>query len=442
MQTVETIKGSDVREQIAQNSDLLALPDAVIQILETVSNDEVSFETLSEIISRDPALTGRLLKIANSSFYGLSHRVHSIHQAVMVMGVTAVKCLALSAALFNPSRLPSDFEIDLNALYGNFVAIATTCRKLAVACNFRAPEDAFTCGLLLDIGLLYFLDHYAGQYRTVIRNARQSHTLAEAEKSVFGITHQEAGQLIAQKWGLPEHIISAIANHHIYGQQKPRMLDDIARLAVVLNRDTILDEQQRLEEKITKIGFVARRLNISDQQLVDISSTIMKDTIAFAGAIGIDIEDYQTILARANKEIFNTYLSLQKLFQERQELTNRLLNEEHERGILEAKQIATSTLSHYINNAAMEVSGHSQIIRLALKGKNNDEIVAMLPRELDVLDNAIQKITAVMEEISELNLLDEVQFFEKSKILNIDEKIKERIVKLSQPPRQDEYLKN
>ena len=72
-------------------------------------------------------------------------------------------------------------------------------------------------------------------------------------------------------------------------------------------------------------------------------------------------DDYETILTRANKEIFNTYLSLQTLFQERQELNARILKEERAKGILEAKRIATSTLSHYLNNAAMEISGHSGI---------------------------------------------------------------------------------
>ena len=75
----------------------------------------------------------------------------------------------------------------------------------------------------------------------------------------------------------------------------------------------------------------------------------------------------------------------------------------------------------------MEISGHSQILRMALDSKTPEEICATLPKELDVIDKAIQKTVAVMEEISELNILDEMEFFEKSKILNIDDKIKERI---------------
>jgi len=438
MPTTTPIVVPDIRAQIAQSNDLLALPDAVLEILDSVSKDDVSFEALAEVIRRDPALTGRLLKIANSPFYGLTHRVNSIHQAIMVMGVTTVKCLALSASLFNANRLQNELEIDINALYGNFVTTAMTCRKLAVACDYPAPEDAFTCGLLLDIGLLYFLDHYVDDYRTVIRNARQYGSLLQAEKQKFGITHEEVGQLIAEKWRLPEHLISAIGNHHIHGSQARKNLDDIVRLAVVLGRDIIMDhENLDYEEKITKITFMAKRLGVDEQQLGDISGAIIRDSLSFAKAINIEVEDFETILVRSNKEIFCTYMSLQRLFQERQELTSRLLNEERERGILEAKQVATSTLAHYINNAAMEVSGHSQILRMSLSSKNADEITGMLPGELDVIDVAVRKIVAVIEELSEVNILDDMEYFDKSRILNIDEKIKARLEDIDQPIRRN-----
>ncbi len=423
-------KADDIKAQIVKNSDLLAMPGAVSEILDSISRDDISIESLSKTISQDPALTGRLLRITNSPYYGLSHRVNSIQHAVMVMGMTTVKCLTLSAALFSPKILPGDFGIGMRALYGNFLAVATTCRKLAVACKYEAPEDAFTCGLLLHIGLLYFLEHYPEKYGEIIKTARRMGSVVDAEKMVLGISHCEVGYLMVQKWGLPENIALAIRNHDSTGNKSGRTLDDITRLAIVLNHDVVLESSQQIEEKISRISAVSGRLGISEEDLVEISSTILKDTIEFAELIEVEVEDYEAILTRANKEIFSTYLSLHRLFKERQELTRRILNEERAKGILEAKQIATSTLAHYINNASMEISGHSQILRMALDSKTPEEICATLPKELDVIDKAIQKTVAVMEEISELNILDEMEFFEKSKILNIDDKIKERIANL------------
>ena len=422
----------DVRSEIAENSDLLALPESVIQVLESVSKDDVSFDSLADIIGHDPALTGRLLKIANSPFYGLNHRVNSINQAVMILGLTTVKCLALSAAIFSPSKIPDKCDLDINSLYGNFISVATTCRKVAEACEIEAPEDAFTCGLLLDIGLLYFINHYPEKYNAVLWDARKTGRLIEQEMHYFGISHAEVGGLIASKWRLPDHITDAISHHHDDSPAKPKKLGDIVRLAVVLNRDILLEDDAELEEKIKLLGEISDRLGLSSSQLTEIAAATVKDAMAFAQSIDVEIDDYETILTRANKEIFNTYLSLQTLFQERQELNARILKEERAKGILEAKRIATSTLSHYLNNAAMEISGHSQLVRLALGKKSGDEIRDMMPKELDIIDGAVKKIVAVLEEISELNMLDEMEFFEKSKILNIDNKIKERIAELNQ----------
>ena len=99
---------ADCARQIEEDNNLLAMPAAVVKILELAGKEDVSIDKLSEIISTDAALTGRLLKIANSPFYGLSNRITSVQQATMVLGITTVKCLALSAAIFDPAILSSN----------------------------------------------------------------------------------------------------------------------------------------------------------------------------------------------------------------------------------------------------------------------------------------------------------------------------------------------
>jgi HD-like signal output (HDOD) protein len=420
----------DIARQIAQNNELMALPEAVIKVLETIARDEVGLDKLSDIIGNDPALCGRLLKIANSSFYGLNHKINNIHQAVMVLGITTVKCLALSAALFNHKEIARVIGVSISTIYGNIISVAVTSRKLAVAVKYPAPEDAFTCGLLHNIGLLYLLHHYPDEYHGVLEKLKQSGSLSEEEKKQFGLTHAEIGRMIAQKWRLPQDIISAISNHHTCNGRDSRLLDDIVRLAVALNRDIFLPSEQYVEDKIAKIGLIASRLNLGHPQLDDIAASIARDATAFAGSIDVPIEDNETILAKANQEIFSTYLSVQKLFKERQELTKKILDEERERGLLEAKQIAISTLSHYINNAIMAISGNSQVVRMTLKSKKPEEVVQMLPRILDTVDDAVRKISAVLEEISEINSLVDIEYYSQSRIMNIDARIKDRMAKI------------
>ncbi len=435
-------------KHIKEDDSLLSLPQAIAQIIELTGKEEVGIEKLSEIISSDVALTGRLLKIANSPFYGLTGRVGGVHQATMVLGMTTVKCLALSAAIFDPSMMSSQTGIDIENFYGNIIAVAATCRKLAIECKYPSPEEAFTCGLLYDVGTLYFIHHYSELFGKVLQKVEKNGNIIDEEKIAFGISHPEVGRLIAEKWRLPEDIISAITNHYSCGNSDSKLLDDIVRLAVSLNRDVVAPSDQYIEDKITKIGIITERLGLDVKVLDKISSSIVKETLEFADLIEINIGNIETILTRANQEVFKTYMSIQKLFKQRQELTGRILHEERERGLLEAKQVAVSTLAHYINNASMQISGQSQIIRMFLKRKSPEEIVAGLPNVLNNIDEGIRKTVAVLEEISELNMLDDIEYFDRSKILNIDERIKSRLGRLEKDthgivlPKEAEEVRN
>jgi len=417
----------DFVKEIEKSTDLLALPESVAKIIELTASNEINIDEISKVIGTDPALTGRLLRIANSPFYGLSHRVSNANQAIMVLGLTTVKCLILSAAIFHPENYHGNSDIDIKSLYGNIITIAVTSRKLAVACGFDAPEEAFTCGLLHDVGALYLMHHYGLMYSKVLNKARNSGNLIDEEKSVFGSSHPEIGGLITRKWKLPQDVVDAVVNHDNCGGGESSKLDDIIRLAVALNREAFYLSDQYIESKITKISVISKRLGVSRQQLDDITATIMKDALEFARLLEVDIGDYEQILTRANQEIFHTYMSLQKLFKERQELTNRILEEERSRGLLEAKHIAVSTLAHYINNASMSISGQAQVIRLFLKTKSPEELIASLPKFLDTIDSAIKRTVAVLDELSDMNMLEEMEYFNQSKILNIDERIKKRL---------------
>ncbi len=418
----------EVRAIIEKNNDLLVLPDAVLHILEMAQKDEISVDTLASTISQDPALTGKLLKIATSSIYGLKIRSGSIHDAVMGLGVTTVKCLALSAAIFDESKFPKDMPIDIRAVYADILAVATTARKIAEICRYKNSDDAFLSGLLHKVGFLFYLQYLPREYmkHVILRNPQQSRL--DKEKEVFNLTHAEAGGLIARKWGLMEHLAQAIENHASFGNDDSAKLDDIIRLAVVLNFSDDIHDAYGFEEKITKINFLSNRLGITPGEMDRIVAGSLSDTIQFAEAVEINIGGIDNLLSRANKEIFKTYMSVQKLFKERQSLTKNILVAERERGISDARQMAISTLSHYINNASMVVFGQSQVLRMMISKKQSDgEIVGVLEKSLDSIDESVRKMVAVLDEISELNMVDDVEFFRKSKIINIDERIEERM---------------
>ena len=419
-------------EIIASNNDLFALPDAVLNILEMAQKEEISVDLLATTIGKDPGLTGRLLKIANSPFYGRSVRAGNINDAVMALGITTVKCLAISASIFDPSKMKDRVAVNLKDIYGNILSVATTAQKLAKLCRYRSLEEAFMAGLLHKIGFLFYLQHFPLPCERIIEKVKKGANWLEEEKKTFGMNHTEAGAMIARKWRLPENIVTAIQNHYSFGFKGSDKLDDIIRLSVALNLDYSFGTDHQFEEKITKIGVIADRLEITREELDSTIATSLKDTLEFAKTVNIEIGEADDILMRANREIFQTYMSIQKLFKERQELTRNILNAEREKGVSEAKQIAISTLSHYINNASMIIYGQSQVLRMMVNSKKPDEtIVDSLAKSLDTIDESIRRMVAVLDEMSELNMIDDVAFFDQSKILNIDDRIKERLSKLN-----------
>ena len=126
------------------------------------------------------------------------------------------------------------------------------------------------------------------------------------------------------------------------------------------------------------------------------------------------------------------YLTVENLFKERQELSRKLLLEERAKGAIESKNIAMATLSHYLNNAAMAISGRSQILRMRVKKGESDGIVKDLPASLDVVDRSIKKIVAVLAEIGEISPIDEVEFLSTSKAMNIDDRLEKRMSEMAE----------
>ena len=108
--------------------------------------------------------------------------------------------------------------------------------------------------------------------------------------------------------------------------------------------------------------------------------------MADAVHLGVDIGNIEDMLIRANQEIWKSYLTIENLFRERQELSRNLLLQERERGAIESKNIAMATLSHYLNNATMAIYGRSQLLRLMLKKGEHERLLEKLDNDLEVVD--------------------------------------------------------
>jgi len=420
-------------ERIRSNEKLLSLPQALSQVLQEVSKEDFSPDNLAAIILKDPSLTGQILRMANSPFYHRLSEITTVNQAVSVMGATTVKCLALSTSVLNPERIAGDSGLDTKAFFTHVLSVAAAAEAIAKALGMKNTEEAFIAGLLHDVGVLFFLHHHPREYGKIIRHQVRAKTLSEAEIEAFGIDHAEVGFHMAERWNLPAYIVTAIGNHHRCGAENDEPLyQNIVSLAVLLAGDHFSGYEMGIEERLSTIKVTSAELSLSKEQVDEISSSLLARTVDVADYLKIDIGNLEELLVRANQEIWKSYLTMENLFKERSELSASLLREEHAKGAAEAKTIAMATLSHYLNNATMAIYGRSQLMRLMLKKSQTDRIVESLPHNLDVMDQSIARIVAVLEEMREISPIDEMEFLDLSRGLNIDDRIAKRLDAMSE----------
>ncbi|MBD3256784.1 HDOD domain-containing protein, partial [candidate division GN15 bacterium] len=355
--------------------------------------------------------------------------ITNVHQAVQVLGAMTVKCLALSASVFRPDQIQKSSGIDARTYFSNVLTVAAACEKIAKSVEYRGAEEAFVAGLLHDIGTMFFMHHYPKEFRQVIDGkVPDARSIIEAEQKVFGTDHCEAGYHLALRWRLPQYICEAIRDHHSLPEKSGKgKLASIVYLGNLLAADSEVAYNPTLEQRLADINAAAKALEMDKAEVDAVSIELMSATINAAEYLGIDIGDIEEMLKKANQEIWHTYLMVENLFKERQELSQKLLQQERARGAYESKAIAMATLSHYINNAAMAVSGRSQLMRMQHDKDKTDALMKDLPKSLEIIDRSVRKIVAVLAEIAEISPIDKVEFLSMSQAMNIDDRIAKRM---------------
>ncbi len=419
-------------EQIQKEENLLSLPQTLVEILKEVDKEDVSADSLCKIIRNDPALTSRILKMANSTFYQRFSRTTTVQQAVSVLGITTVVCLALSSSVFRPEIIAKESGIDTTNFYTYVLSVAAACERIAKELELKASEEAFIIGLINDIGMLFFLHHYPEQFKKVLRLKTECNSLSEVEIKIFGIDHYEISSLLVHRWKLPETIADAVGLQKLsQNNERVAKLQDVLRLGMLLNPDQFSGFERPIEERFGEIHRISEVLGLSKTQMDNISSKLLLGTIEMAEHFGVNIGSVEELLIKANQEIWKAYLTIDHLFKIRQELSQQVLMKEHERGALEAKNISMATLFHYVNNSAMAIFGRSQIMRVHSRSGKKDQVFENMERDLDVIDKSIQKIVAVLEEVRELSPLNHEKLSGSTLAINLDDKLAQRISKMS-----------
>lgn len=217
---MSTVAVDNKVQQVVSNIRNLPTPPMVFhQIQKVISDPDSSASSLASILSEDPAMSVKVLKLTNSAFYGLSREVVSVKQAVMIVGMEAIKNLVLSASvldMFKGDDLDQEYQ---EQFWRHSLATGFCGRMLAGKLRSRGivdPDSSFSAGLLHDIGKLVVCCFLPEEYRAI----KEAHQLDpsvpdhQVEEKVLGYSHPQIGGFLASQWKLPETLASAILHHH------------------------------------------------------------------------------------------------------------------------------------------------------------------------------------------------------------------------------------
>jgi len=195
---------------------LPTLPTIVTQLISLVGNPKSSARDVAQLISTDQALTAKILKVANSAFYGFPRKIATVQLAIVVLGFEAVKNLGLSVAVLKRFSSGADHELfDRQRFWEHAIGTGVAARQLAKRGGYSNADEAFVAGILHDIGKLILIEYFFDEFAEALERAEADEiTIAEAEEIVLGVTHAEVGGWLAEKWNLPPSLVETITHHH------------------------------------------------------------------------------------------------------------------------------------------------------------------------------------------------------------------------------------
>ncbi len=200
---------------INEVAHIATLPEITVRIVDLVENPTSTAQDLHMLISNDPALSARVLKVVNSAFYALPGQIGSINRAIVLLGLNAVKNIAVAASLaklFRGGKLCPEFAA--RDLWEHSIAVAVGSRLLSQEAGFDLDDEAFLGGLVHDMGIMVEMQVRRGKLIQVVERLGDDKTFRQAEVEVFSVTHEQYGQALCDKWKFPSFLGQVAGYHH------------------------------------------------------------------------------------------------------------------------------------------------------------------------------------------------------------------------------------
>ena len=218
---------------IRQVQDLPSLPIAVTRVMQLTNDPKAGLSDVAHALASDQGLAARVLKLANSAYYGSSRRIGTVSEAVVILGMRTTRNLTLAISCQDMlEREVQGYFLPRGALWRHSLACAAAAQNLARRAHFRGTEEAFVAGLLHDIGKVVMSAYLKAEFAQVLtRVAKGRLTFSDAEREVLGFDDAEVGARLLERWNLPSTLVTAVRYHHAPSQAPESPLAALVHVA-------------------------------------------------------------------------------------------------------------------------------------------------------------------------------------------------------------------
>jgi HD-like signal output (HDOD) protein len=250
---------------------LISLPDIYLRLQQTIDDPLHSRDQIAEIVAYDPALSARVLRIANSSYYGFPREIETVSSAVGLIGELDLCNLVLATTVIGAMTALDYKGVDIDEFWLHSLRCGITARLLARSVGDFDPEILFLAGILHDLGILVIYQQEAALAGAVKRQMAEQHQLRDqAERELLGFDHAEVGALLIKAWGLSEELSELTRCHHQYQLAQSNQVATIILALANLLADNDVAFADGSDIRLTSL---IEQLDINEDKLAEIVET-------------------------------------------------------------------------------------------------------------------------------------------------------------------------
>ena len=360
--TITDVKEAVV-EKICSSDRLPSVPAVAGTVISICASPDVDFAKLTSAVSADPALTAKLLRMANSSLFAGQTKVTSVQRALVRLGIKVTRMAVLGFALATEIQRKAPPEFDIDHFWRHALTTASAARIIAAATQFPRADDAFSAGLLQDVGVLAFQCVIPVEYAEVLAEYRSCPTeqLHEIEVEKLGATHMDVGSSLLRAWGVPSELCDPIRYHHdpeaVDAEDLPAGTSEMAWILSLgarigrlfnepgkgINHETLIHMAERqfglspetTTDALTQIEDAVREtatlFNVDPRMTpsyADIRNQAAREIARIAVEMGVEIRKHEVRAERGKREVHrlrkdNTVLKRQAVFDHLTNLIDR-----------------------------------------------------------------------------------------------------------------------